>query len=245
MTQRELDQRLFRACTAQPVRLDEAEALLRQGARPLGAFTLSGYWDEMYLDDEDYADNVYTAVLGCLLSGKETAPAVYDVTALFLRYGMDLEKPAIGYDGGEHPHPLACLALPSGGAGLKTLSLLLENGLSAEQAAVCWKRAVSDLPLLCEGADDPFVGELLCDCAGKLLLTASFPHVLQADAALRETIWYGRNDFDPARFRDWEAFSVEPGPVPCESAALALLTIREKDTDTPVWRFRIGVKPEE
>ena len=82
----------------------------------------------------------------------------------------------------------------------------------------------------------------------KLMLIASYPHVLNADRDLREEIWYAWNHYDLRRFRNWEDFDIIVDTSRCThgpDVRRSLVTIREKTTGKAVWVFGVCLEPEE
>ena len=220
---------LLDVCLAVPVDYERAENLLKQGAEPLGRI---GAWGA-----PPHPENLYTAIL-CELYYREIVPEdLYKITDLFLRCGMDIAKPSVPYDG-DSPNPLRVFAIPSDESGewiLRTLKLLLDHGLRAEDAYECWHEYIRDVCLICDFSK-PFDLRIVYDCLRKLMLIASYPHVLNADAQLRKAIWQERNHYDLMQFRNWNAFTFEPDTPLCSRyAADVTVSIIEKSSGQKVW----------
>ena len=233
-----LNQRLFEICTAVPVDYEAAEVLLKKGAEPLGKV----------IDKHGKAVNLYTEIIDVIFDHKETRKDFYLVTALFLRYGMDVSKPAVPYESSKSPlHPLWYFSLYSNETVFQTLKLFLDNGLSPKDAASCWDESLFMFSLVIF-LEDPLHYEILYDYCKKVMLIASYPNILQNDKDLRKAIWYDLNDYDMMKFRQWDAFTYEVDTSHCllyPEINRSVVTIIEKESGQPVWRFGIGISPDE
>lgn len=232
-----LNAELLAVCTRDSVDFAHAEELLRQGAEPLGRITLN-----------DSDNNLYDEIVDYWFRNDETPEELYLITELFLRYGMDISRPAIPYDEGNIINPLWMLAFPSNECVLRTLKLLLDHGLSAEDAAECWGHAISDFLHVGGMLSDESEYEDFYDYIRKVMLIASYPHVLNADEKLRKHIWYDHNDYDLTHFRRWEDFRFEIDTSYCgrePEVYKSIVTIIEKESSSAVWRFGVCITPEE
>lgn len=237
-----LNNELLSICTAQTVDYDRAEELLRQGAQPMGQV------------NEGYdISNLYFEVVEELFDNDDTPIDFYLITKLFLKYGLDVSKPAVpyGFANDEHDditNPLWMFSFRSNDVVKETLKLLLDNGLRSEDAAMCWGCSVGDLITLgCDLRDEWERGEFI-DYIKKVLLIASYPHVLNDDKNLQEEIWCDQNDYDLIKFRNWNDYEYEFDTTRCEkypSAWKSIVTVIEKTSGKAVWKFGVGLKPEE
>ncbi len=239
MNQVELNNTLLKVCQSFPINFERVEALLGQGAEPLGR-----------VDYHRVINNLYDSVLDTMLCEDECPEDFVKLTALFLRYGMDIAKPAVPYDGENIINPLWSLSFVKGDAFIQALKLLLDNGLSAEDAACCWYHAVSDLVQFGLALDSEYAYACLYDCVKKLLLIASYEHILKEDKALRSAIWlnYPQNTYDVSKFRAWENFDFEADTSHCENYPepyKSVVIIIEKSSGLPVWKLGICISPEE
>ena len=247
MTKNELNKQLLDVCLAKEIDYARAEELLRQGAEPLGR-----------IDGSEHPENLYTAVIDELYLGRDDVPEdLWKITELFLRYGMDIAKPSVPYDS-DVLNPLRTFGTPSVTAYsvcpdasaahvLHALKLLLDYGLRAEDARECRTEYLDMIRLACE-PDDPYDLRIICDYLRKLMLIASYPHVLDADADLREEIRLAQNDYDPTRFRNWQDFTFSVDTSRCENAPCAsrsVVTVIEKSSGKTVWTLGVGLQPEE
>lgn len=233
--QSELNKRLLDVCTADVVDYRLAEALLKQGAEPLGK--VKGEYGD---------DNLYGVVAEKLFEYEDTTEAFFRITELFLKYGMDIQKPAIPYDYSYVFHPLSYYNYLTNEWGIRTLKLFLDNGCSAKDAREFWQYALGDFRY-CPG---DFELEGLYDYTRKLMLVASYPHILNADEDLRKVIWYDYNNssYDVKRFRNWNDFVFEIDTSHCDKEPemyKSVVTIIHKDSGNPVWKFGIGLSPDD
>lgn len=235
----ELNTRLLAVCTADVIDYELAEEFLRHGANPMGKII------NCYGED----DNLYTAVLDYLFDNEDKLLDAYRITVLFSRYGMDISKPAIPYDyDTEVRNPLSLFSYPDGEFVLKALEVLLDNGLSAEDAQKCWLTEIcdfTDAPVALENEGDL---EIYREYLKKLFLISSYPHIVETDELLRKEIWYDYNHYDLTRFRKWNAFDFDVDTSHCDrkpEVYKSIVTIKEKETDNPVWKFGVCLTPEE
>lgn len=238
MTSREeLNANLLTACMSDTIDYAYVESLLKQGAEPLGKIVL-----------HRYPNNLYSEVVSHLFRNDDTPEDLYRITELFLRYGMDISKPAIPYDNNDILNPLWELAFPSNECVLRTLKLLLDHGLNADDAGECWGHAIFDFVNVDGRLSDSYEYEMYYDYIRKLMLIASYPHILNADEDLRNEIWYDYNNYDLTRFRKWEDFEFEVDTSHCErfpEVYKSVVTIIEKSGRKPVWKFGVCLKPED
>ncbi len=232
MNENELNQALLEACLSKPVNYSLVESLLQKGAQPLGMVCINGYQEIAY---EDIVDNLF--------DNEKTPEDLYLITELFLRYGMDLSAPNM--PGEAHKtigeEILWFLAFFSNECVLRTIKLMLDYGLSADAAGACWGHAIFDLvDIDCMPLEDELEYEIYYDYIRKLMLFASYPHVLDNDEYLQKEIWLDYNQYDLMRFRNWDDFRYEisspSGDAP-EGVYQSVVTIICKETGDPVWRF--------
>ncbi|MBR0414654.1 MAG: hypothetical protein IJI67_06260 [Clostridia bacterium] len=239
MNQIELNNELLRVFSTFTINFSRVENLLQQGAEPLGK-----------VQYHRVVNNLYDSVLDVMLCEDVCPEDFVKLTALFLRYGMDIAKPSIPYDGDNIINPLWSLAFVKGEAFLKVLKLLLDNGLSAEDASCCWNHAVCDLVQFGFVLDNEYAYECLYDCIKKLMLIASYEHILIENKDLQEEIWYNyaQNQYDLKKFRNWNDFLFEVDTSRCERKPepyKSVVTIIEKSNGLPVWKFGLCLTPEE
>ena len=237
---KKLDRELYEVCTRVPVDLERAEELLKRGANPMGAVE----------DSYEVVTNLYAGVVSAVFDNCETPEDFYTVTELFMRYGLDVSKPSVPYDEYNSVHnPLWYFAFPANDCVKRTLKLLLDNGLSADDAAECWSHEEFDLVNLGLDFETKDEMEEFYDYVRKLMLIASYPHVLDEDEDLRRVIWYGAagNDYDLVKFRNWNDYSFEVDTSLCPRYSgpyHSVVTIVEKNTGDKVWKLGVRLDAE-
>ena len=232
----ELNKKLVNACTAEKPDYVLIERLLQEGARPLGL-------TDPY---EKFGDFAYNEIIDHYLLG-ECPKDFVNITELFIKYGMDISKPDVSYDHENIINPLWLFAFNAGEYMIDALKLLLDNGLDEDSAGECWSHADIDQFLHGELAND-FDYELFYDTLYKIMLIASYPHVLIWDQGLREVIWLSENDYDLEKFRDWRNYRFEVDTSHCKkklNSDEAIVTIVEKESGKAVWKLSLGLKPDE
>ncbi len=237
MRREDLNQRLFEVCTAGFIDYALAEELLRQGAEPMGRIVAYGR-----------PDNLYTRVMDRLFANDDTPEDFFRITELFVQYGLDIGKPSVPYGSSTALHPLWMFAFSSNEWVLRSLRLLLDNGLRAEDAAECWKHAIGDYMISFSRLENRRCYEGYYDYIRKLMLIASYPHVVNADRELRDEIWYAWNHYDLRRFRSWEDFDIIVDTGRCThgpDVRRSLVTLRERATGKDVWIFGVCLEPTE
>lgn len=237
MNKQELNKKLLEACTSENVDLIYIEELLKSGANPLGCV-------------EDWGDNnLYDVVLYHFLDMANHEEAddsdFLKITDLFIKYGMDISKPEVPYDGENVINPLWSFAFYDTETAMQSLKLLLDNGLDAESAGLCWSHDLIDLGF----ANYKFEDEIECQRAiktfRKVMLIASYHHIIDADENLKKEIWFDENNYDITKFRDWDKFEYSVEPTDGNRLNNSIVKIFEKDTKREVWKFKFEISPDE
>lgn len=236
---RELNERLLTVCTADVIDFDLAEKLLKQGAEPLG--TVEGEYGK---------NNLYGEVAEKHFGYEETTEAFYLITKLFLDYGMDIRHPSVPYDYSYVFHPLSYYNFQTNEWGIRTLQLFLENDCSAEDAREFWHYALGDFRYCPTSLSEDIEYQFHSDFIRKLMLVASYPHILNADDELRKLIWFEYNHYDLMNFRNWNDYAFEVDTSFCEDVHFpeeyrSITTIIEKNSGKAVWKLGIGILPVE
>ena len=119
------------------------------------------------------------------------------LTELFLKYGMDVEKPRIPYDGDNSQHPLWHFAHIVNENAIVALEMLLDHGLSSEAFAEFWDHAITDFCICgCGDPQNDSDWNYVCTWTFKmLLLGASYDHILESDEGLYEFICCNINSY--------------------------------------------------
>ena len=158
---------LLKTCSGDIVDYSKAEELLKQGAEPLG-----------YIEECGYPNNLYDEIAHDITFRDDKNGDLFKITELFLQYGMDISKPAIPYDNDEILNPVSQFCGYMQGSMMETLRLLLDHGLTAEDAECGWGENLEYLLNVNDSLNDENVRGELPHYIHKLMLTASYPHVL-------------------------------------------------------------------
>ncbi|MBQ4543760.1 MAG: hypothetical protein IJA19_06295 [Clostridia bacterium] len=230
MDKQELNNKLLEACTSEKIDLLHIEELLKAGAKPLGRV-------------EDYGDNnLYDAVLHHFINltygGDTTDDSDFlKITELFIKYGMDISIPEVPYDGGDVINPLWSFAFYHTDTASQVLALLLDNGLDADSAGEYWCHDLTDLGFAEYKVNNKWQCEMAVEVFKRLMLIASYPHILDNDEDLKREIWYKENNYDVTRFRNWDNFEYSFEPTDGNRLNKSIVKIFEKDTKREVWKF--------
>ena len=162
---------------------------------------------------------------------------------------MDVSKPDIPYEECDETNPSWMFAFYSEANVLEVMRLLLDYGLDADSASKCWGHILSDYYHVWGKLEDEFCYEMLYEAIRKIMLIASYPHVLQNDKDLQEVIWLKHNTYPTEAFRDYDAFSfeIDSGNWGEETPQVykSVVTIIEKKTGEKVWKFGFGLQPDD
>ena len=129
----ELNKKLFDECTKEHIDFSVVEELLKQGADPLGGTEVCGCF---------LLDHIYGELVGG--SQDNNSIDLSRITELFLKYGMDVEKPRIPYDDENSSNPLWEFAFVTNENAIFALKLLLDHGLSADGFAEFLDHSMTD-----------------------------------------------------------------------------------------------------
>ena len=235
----ELNQLLLDECLEDEPDYFKIEGLLKNGAKPLGAVKCSA--------NTNCNDIVYCNIVDHYIDHDFDSEVFPKVTELFLRYGMDISKPDIAYEDCDESNPLWMFAFYSGENALKTLRLLLDYGLNAESASECWNHILFDYYNVGGVLEDEFCYEMLYDAIRKIMLIASYPHILQNNEDLQDVIWLKYNNYPIETFRNWDdfVFEIDSSYWGNETPQVykSVVTIIEKQTGKKVWKFGFGSQP--
>ena len=230
----ELNQFLLDECLEEKPNYQRIEALLKNGANPLGTVQSAG----------NCSDIVFCNIVDQYIDfDSEAFPKI---TELFLKNGMDVSTPDVAYEDCGESNPLWMFAFHSGEYALQTLRLLLDYGLDADSARECWDHILFDYYNCWGDLEDEFCYEMLYDAIRKIMLIASYPHVLQNDNALQKVIWLECNNYDLNAFRNWNDYSFDIDSsywIEAPQVYKSIVTIIEKATGKKVWKFGFGIEP--
>ena len=235
----ELNKKLAEECSKTEIDIEYIEELLKQGADPLGGTAICG-WD---LLDHVYGDEVL------FYKWDSDDGDLVRLTELFLKYGMDIDKPRVPYDQENSINPLWHFAHSWSKNAAEALKLLLDHGLSADSFAEFWDHATIDFGLdYGDPQKDEFWNEVYRWTFKMLFLGASYDHVRDNDEYLREFICYEYNSYDIHKLRNWDSFEYFFDTSYCKHVPHiygSILHIYEKSTGAEVWKMGVGAEARE
>ena len=189
-TQKELDRQLYLVSTALEPDLERVEELLKLGADPLGIFDeddLECALDELFIAAQD-------------LESAERLPGMIE---LFLRYGMNIDDSEIDV--------LHTLTWVRNEYGMKTLQLLMDAGMSADDADYFAKDLIGDILQFEADCYDPDTDygsnpwpESLDYAARMILLLSSYEQVFEGSEYIRLIVNAQHEEASAFRmYRNW------------------------------------------
>lgn len=245
-----LNKQLMEACLA--CDFAGVEALLEQGADPLGSCTADGHGNDELVLESLFMEAIH---FGDSEDADRMGKALPELVRIFLAHGMDIPARQAAMDKNDENYirPLWNLAFCSNEAGLKTLSVFLEHGLDASSAEDLVEHILVDFDHTygrkSETEKWPGIFKLMEEdeditvnyCGLKMvMLAASYPDVLNNSPYLQECVDLTENDPEKLiGFRNWNDFdyridwSVRREPPGVLIAGL--LTIRDRRTGEDVW----------
>ena len=226
MRQKELNQQLCKAITSPEVDLSLVEALLQEGADPLGA------WEEDDEDDEPVLDTLFADS-----QDDEIAKNMPSVLEIFLRHGMDVDKSE--YD------VLWCLTWIKNEYGLQAVKQLCDAGLSASHAEDFVGHMVGDI--LQFELDDGYNPRIIAlngyqerwEYAIKMVLVmASYDHIFSGSGYIRAFVngqdktadWY-------KQFQNWDEYGCQIKPDYKSSSEEYIVRVIRKETKKVILSF--------
>lgn len=230
----ELNKMLKEECYKETIDYTAVEELLKQGADPLGGTELYGW---------DLLDHIY----GELVVDLQDADSVDlpKITELFLKYGMNVDKPRVPYDGENSLNPLWEYTFNTNENSIIALKMLLDNGLSAESFGEFWGHTMFDLlNVECGDPENDEFWNKECTWVFKmLLLGASYDHIFDGDDEIGDFICCFYNTSDIHIFRNWDDFEYRFDTSNCEKYRElygSIVHIFSKKTDEEVWTIGVG-----
>lgn len=229
----ELNNKLYEECVKEEIDLNVIEELLKKGADPLGATAVSGWgllehiYGEILCDTQDMVSK-----------------NIPQITELFLKYGMDISNPRVPYDGENSLNPMWEFAFVMNENSVYALEMLLDNGLSADDAGEMWGHATFDLiNIECGDPNDDEFWNYECTWVMKLImLCASYDHIIDNDSDLRNFIDFDQNSYDLHKFRKWNDFYYKFDTSHCErhpELYKSIISIYEKKSKKEVWKISL------
>ena len=229
----ELNKKLLDACLKDDVDFGLVESLLQQGADPLGPVSLEGWDAEEHIYDEiilDACDN--------------DAKNLPEFTRIFLKYGMDISKPRIPYDGRNNLNPMWSFAFITNENSAKALKMLLDSGIAYDMVMEFWDHAIFDLIYVDRiDPNNPENNDWLVWTMKMIMLCAAYPHILNKDEALKDFICYDLNSYDVRLFESWDNYEYAFDTILCASNPefnKSIIRIFEKNSNKEVWKIGVG-----
>ena len=127
--------------------------------------------------------------------------------------------------------------------GLKTLKILLDNGLDVQSAEILIDHIFTDMDM-CDGSevdDKRFLRHTIWSIK-MIMLTASYPHIIDNNEYIQRCIELSKNDKTKlCDFRVWNKHEYNIDISTCTNVPYGLqdatLTIKDKKTSEDVWSF--------
>jgi hypothetical protein len=214
--------------------LAAVEALLQHGADPLGS------------TDESDPDELVLSELFCEASDDESdlGEKLPQLVELFYAHGMDIGARHF-LDDGDNINPLWCLAFFKHENGLKTLKVLLDNGLDFASAESVIGHILVDMEVCngCEIEDEWWLNSTICGLK-MMMLAASYPHIIENSTYIAEWVDLPKNRAENLpRFRVWDDFDYHIDISACTNTENglqgAIVEIRDGKTKELVWTLGI------
>lgn len=230
--QYELNRQLLEAAKAG--NLAKTEALLRMGADPLGPSR-----------EEDTREHILGELFCSAAQDSALVEKLPELVQLFYDYGMDIGTQDIPADDGNNINPLWDLAFCQNETGLKTLKVMLDNGLDVQSAEILVNHIFTDMELCdgCEIEDSWFLDSVICGLK-MIMLVASYPYVTERSEYIRSCVEPEKNH--PERltnFRDWNEFDYQIDISTCDNAPYGLrnatVCIIDKKAHEHVWTLMV------
>lgn len=230
----ELNKMLKKECYKKTIDYTAVEELLKQGADPLGGTDLYGW---------DLLEHIYGELVGDLQDADSVD--LPKITELFLKYGMNVDKPRVPYDGENSLNPLWEYTFNTNENSIIALKMLLDNGLSADSFAEFWNHSMSDfINMECGDPENDNFWNKECTWAFKmLLLGASYDHIFDGDDGIGDFICCFYNKSDIHIFRNWDDFEYHFDTSNCEKFLElygSIVHIFSKKTGEEVWTIGVG-----
>ncbi len=228
-----LDEMLYAACLAETADYELIEDLLKKGADPMRIFN---EYDDSVLDQ-----------LFCEAESEEF-PFLDDripkLVSLFIKYGMDVNA-SQNLPEDDRTSPLWSMAFWCAPNAIKTLKILLDNGLKASELENFVDHFITDAAMV--SGDIPgeeYQNYLICGFK-MIMLSASYDEILSTSEYLRSVIGLGsiegNNKEILPKFRQYDDYSYDIDKSTCTNLRFginnATVTITEKESGRKVWKF--------
>jgi hypothetical protein len=222
---------LYIECLKKVPNYSKIEELLRNGADPLGPCEPSGY---------GLLDHIFSELIFKTRENKSIN--LVHLTKLFIKYGMNVEKPRIPYDNDNSLSPLNMMSHAPNHQTIGVSKLLLDDGLSAEAFGEFWVKSIDEqINYYSEDPNDPSYNEWFVYTFKMIMLASSYPHILNEDKALKELICYDKNSTRLQEFRNWDEHRYIFDTSACKETPHlknCIITVYDK-FDRAIWKMKI------
>lgn len=231
-----LNQMLYDECCKETINFATVEELLKAGADPLGGTEATG----IRLLDHIYGD----IVGGSQYNNSVDLPRI---TELFLKYGMNIDKPKIPYDNANSINPAWEFGFVTNENAIIALKMLLDRGLSYESFGLFCDHTITDFfHIECgDPQNDEFWNHECTWTFKMMLLGASYDHILNNDKDLKNFLCCDYNSYDIKNFRNWDKYDYYFDTSRCvKSPELykSIIHIYEKESGKEVWTIGVGTE---
>lgn len=196
-------------------------------------------------DERDPNELVLGELFCCATNDPVIAKKLPYLVDLFYIYGMDIKTINTVEENGEIQHPLWCLAFCQNIYGLKTLKILLDHNLDYFSAEELVNHILVDMEI-CDGCrvEDAWFLERTISALKMIMLTASYPHIINDSKYIREVIDLENNRKENLiGFRNWNAYTYCIDMSTCDHLPYGLrnaaLTIKDTTTNKIVWKMKL------
>lgn len=184
----DLNRDLLSACISEKPDYTKIERILQQGARPLARIKRS--------ENSPREDILYNRVIEHYLDDDTDDYDFAGITELFVQYGMHFNELGDDYQPSSL-HPLWHFAFYTGEGFLRSLKLLLDRKEADKRGVeALLGHALLDWLTIDGSLEEEFDFDALRDIIRKIMLIASYPHILSKDEYLRDFIWLSENQYD-------------------------------------------------
>lgn len=231
----ELNKKLLEECSKNDIDFSRVEELLKQGADPLGGTAICGW---------GLLEHIYGELVGD--SQDSNSINLPRITELFLKYGMDVDKPKVPYDDDNSLNPLWEFSFVANENAIIALKMLLDHGLSADSFAEFWGHSMVDFfHIECGDPENDEFWNKECIWSFKmLLLGATYDHIFNDDDGISDFICCPFNTNDIHMFRNWNDFEYHFDTSHCERYPElygSIVHIYSKKSGEEVWKIGVGV----
>ena len=232
----ELNAKLYTECSKDNPDFELVESLLKQGADPIGA--ISSTYPEEHVYEELICDGI-----------EDESKNLPKITELFLKYGMDIGNPRVPYDHDDSLSPMWSFSFARNENAVIALKMLLDAGISAEDVLEMWDHDIGDaVNIWKEDPNDKAYNKSYTYMMKKIMLCASYDHIIDNDEDLVRIIGCEYNNYDLHKFRNWNDFYYEFDTSHClrfPEFYRSVIRIFEVESKKEVWKIGMYLDKEE